>query len=104
MLCIPLKEFQFWKKKQLSKGGDHQSFDFLLDVIGGLSQKNLNLLSIHQEESLDLKENLWELLSNEWSLNLTNQTKTVKIGDIDKEIDKILKGEQVGRVVIEHEV
>jgi hypothetical protein len=44
------------------------------------------------------------LLSNEWSLNLTNQTKTVKIGDIDKEIDKILKGEQVGRVVIEHEV
>ena len=61
MLCIPLKEFQFWKKKQLSKGGDHQSFDFLLDVIGGLSQKNLNLLSIHQEESLDLKENLDQL-------------------------------------------
>ena len=61
MLCIPLKEFQFWKKKQLSKGGDHQSFDFLLDVIGGLSQKNLNLLNIHQEESLDLKENLDQL-------------------------------------------
>ena len=61
MLCIPLKEFQFWKKKQLSKGGDHQSFDFLLDVIGGLSQKNLNLLIIHQEESLDLKENLDQL-------------------------------------------
>ena len=61
MLCIPLKEFQFWKKKQLSKGGDYQSLDFLLDVIGGLSQKNLNLLSIHQEESLDLKENLDQL-------------------------------------------
>ena len=34
---------------------------------------------------------------NEWSLNLTNQTKTVKIVDIAKEIEKILKGEQVGR-------
>ena len=58
MLCIPLKEFQFWKKKQLSKGGDHQSFDFLLEIIGGLSQKNLNLLTIHQEGSLNLNENL----------------------------------------------
>jgi len=56
------------------------------------------------ESPLDLKEDLWELLSNEWSLNLTNQTKTVKINDIAKEIEKILKGEQVGRVVIDHEV
>ena len=56
------------------------------------------------ESPLDLKEDLWELLSNEWSLNLTNQTKTVKINDITKEIEKILKGEQVGRVVIDHEV
>ena len=56
------------------------------------------------ESPLDLKEDLWVLLSNEWSLNLTNQTKTVKINDITKEIEKILKGEQVGRVVIDHEV
>ena len=58
MLCIPIKEFLFWKKKQLTKGGDHQSFDFLLDSIGGLSQRNLNLLSIHQEGTLNLKKNL----------------------------------------------
>jgi len=25
MLRISVKEFLFWKKKQLSKGGDHQS-------------------------------------------------------------------------------
>ena len=55
------------------------------------------------ESSLDLKESLWELLSDEWSLNLSNQTKTVKIYDIDKEIAKILKGDQIGRIVIEHE-
>ena len=73
MLCIPLKEFQFWKKKQLSKGGDHQSFDFLLDVIGGLSQKKLNLLSIHQEESLDLKENL-DYLEIIWDKHIESST------------------------------
>ena len=61
MLSIPVKEFLFWKKKQLSKGGDNQSFDFLLDCIGGFSRKNLNLLGIHQEESLHLKENLHHL-------------------------------------------
>ncbi len=58
MLCIPVKEFLFWKKKQLSKGGDNQSFDFLLDSIGGISQSNLNLLSINLEGSLNLKKNL----------------------------------------------
>ena len=73
MLCIPLKEFQLWKKKQLSKGGDHQSFDFLLDIIGGLSQKNLNLLSIHQEESLDLKENL-DHLEIIWDKHIQSST------------------------------
>ena len=61
MLRIPLKEFQFWKKKQLSKGGDHQSFDFLLDSIGGLSRNNHKLLNIHQEGSLHLKKNLHNL-------------------------------------------
>ena len=36
MLCISAKEFLFWKKKQLSKGGDQQSIDILLDCIGGV--------------------------------------------------------------------
>ncbi len=67
--------------------------------------RGIQLCGIDSAESpLDLKESLWELLSDKWSLNLTNQTKTVKITEIDKEIGKILKGEQVGRIVIEHEV
>ena len=42
--------------------------------------RGIQLCGIDSAESpLDLKEDLWELLSNEWSLNLTNQTKTVKI-------------------------
>ena len=54
------------------------------------------------ESSLELKKDLWELLSNEWSLDLSNQTKIVKISEIKEEIDKILKGDQIGRVVIQH--
>ena len=54
------------------------------------------------ESSIELKKDLWELLSNEWSLDLSNQTKIVKISEIKEEIDKILKGEQIGRVVIQH--
>ena len=67
--------------------------------------RGIQLCGIDSAESpLGLKENLWELLSNEWSLDLTNQTKTVKIADIGNEISKILKSEQIGRIVIKHEV
>ena len=54
------------------------------------------------ESSIHLKRELWDLLSEEWSLDLLNQTKIVGISIIDKEIDKILKGNQIGRVVIKH--
>ena len=54
------------------------------------------------ESSIDLKSELWNLLSNEWSLDLVNQTKTINIKDIESEINKILKGNQIGRVVIQH--
>ena len=39
MLCISVKEFLLWKKKQLSKGGDNQSFDFLIEI---LKKKNID--------------------------------------------------------------
>ena len=54
------------------------------------------------ESSIDLKSELWNLLSDEWSLDLVNQTKTIKIDDVGSEINKILKGDQIGRVVIQH--
>ena len=44
MLRISVKEFLFWKKKQLIKGGDNQSFAFLIECIGGISTKDLNFL------------------------------------------------------------
>ena len=56
MLCISVEEFLFWKKKQLSKGGDQQSFAVLLDCIGGISTSDLNLISINPEGNLQLKK------------------------------------------------
>ena len=54
------------------------------------------------ESSLTLKNELWNLLSDEWSLNLKDQTKVVPIDQIESEINKILDGNQIGRIVIKH--
>ena len=69
MLCISVEEFLFWKKKQLSKGGDQQSFAVLLDCIGGISTSDLNLKSINPRENLHLKKNL-EFLESVWDDHL----------------------------------
>ena len=73
MLCISIKEFLFWKKKQLLKGGDFQSFAFLIESIGGISNSDLNLLSINSEENLYLKKNL-EHLESIWEEHLFNSS------------------------------
>ena len=65
MLCISVKEFLFWKKKQLSKGGDQQSFAVLLDCIGGISISDLNLITTNPSGNLHLKKNL-EFLESVW--------------------------------------
>ena len=73
MLSISVKEFLIWKKKQLSKGGDHQSFAFLLESIGGLSPENQNLLRINQDGILYLEKNL-DHLESIWNKHLQNHT------------------------------
>ncbi len=66
MLCISVKEFLLWKKKQLSKGGDQQSFEVLLDCIGDISTRDLNLKilnpngNLHLKKSLNFLESVWE--------------------------------------------
>ena len=69
MLCISVEEFLFWKKKQLSKGGDQQSFAFLIDCIGGISARDLNLISVNPNGKLYLKKNL-EFLESVWDDHL----------------------------------
>ena len=73
MLSISVKEFLFWKKKQLSKGGDRQSFAVLLDSIGGITTSDLNFLSINPEGNLYLKSNL-DLLESIWDEHLINNS------------------------------
>ena len=70
MLRISIKDFFIWKKKQLNKGGDQQSFYFLLDCIGGISISDLNLLKINQEGVLYLKKNL-DFLESLWDDHLS---------------------------------
>ena len=54
------------------------------------------------ESSIELKKYLWEKLADEWKLDLSEQTKTIQLSELDSEIEKILEGLQLGRVVIKH--
>ena len=69
MLCISVEEFSIWKKKQLSKGGDQQSFEVLLDCIGGISTSDLNLKILNPKGNFHLKKNL-EFLESVWEEHL----------------------------------
>ena len=66
MLSISIEEFLIWKKKQLSKGGDQQSFAVLLDCFGGVSTSDINLIAInpqgilHLKKKLDFLESVWD--------------------------------------------
>jgi len=73
MLSVSLKDFFDWKKKQLSKGGDLQSFRFLIDSLGGLKTSDLNLLKMNHEASIYLEKNL-EFLESVWENHLSNST------------------------------
>ena len=69
MLCISVEEFLFWKKKQLSKGGDQPSFAVLLDCMGGVSRSHINLITTNPHGILHLKKNL-EFLESVWDDHL----------------------------------
>jgi len=71
MLCISAEEFLFWKKKQLSKGGDQQSFAVLLDCLGGISTNDQNLVNINPKKVLYFKKNL-VFLESVWDDHLLN--------------------------------
>ena len=71
MLCISAKKFLCWKKKQLSKGGDTQSFAFLLESIAGIKTSDLNLLDINPVGNLYLRKNL-SYLESIWEAHVFN--------------------------------
>ncbi len=69
MLCISVEEFLFWKKKQLSKGGNQHSLALLLDCMGGVSNSDLNLIILNPRGNLYLKKNL-KILESIWDEHL----------------------------------
>ena len=69
MFVISAEKFSVWKKKQISKGGDNNSLNLLIDSLAGLSNKDLNLLRIKSEKNINLKLNL-DLLEFFWDKHL----------------------------------
>ena len=71
MFVISAEKFSLWKKKQISKGGDNDSLNLLIDSLGGLSNIELNLLKVKTEKNLNLnlKVNL-DLIESYWDIHL----------------------------------
>ncbi len=71
MLSISVEEFLFWKKKQLSKGGDYQSLNILLECLGGIPRSDLHFVNLNPDKNLYLKKNL-DSLESIWEDHLLN--------------------------------
>tara|TARA_S200000501_G_C20809932_1_gene737898 strand:+ start:193 stop:1062 length:870 start_codon:yes stop_codon:yes gene_type:complete len=69
MCLISAEKFKLWKEKQILKGGDIYSLSLLIDLLGGLSNKDLNLIKIKSEKKVKLKINL-DLLESYWDKHL----------------------------------
>ena len=67
-------------------------------ILRGISLQGID----SAESSIELKKTLWNRLANEWRVSLDGQTKQVSLGEIGPEIEKILVGKQIGRIVIKH--
>ena len=66
--------------------------------------RGISLIGVDSAESdINFKKEIWDLFSNDWSLNLDDYSKVIPLEDIGDEITKILDGKQIGRVVIKHE-
>jgi len=65
--------------------------------------RGIKLIGIDSaERSLELKKNLWHHLASDWKPDyFNNMSRTVSLDDIIPEIDTILKGGQVGKVVVD---
>ena len=62
--------------------------------------RGLSLLGIDSAETLiEVKKEIWNNFASDWKLEKINdQIKDVGLDELSSEIEKILKGKQVGRV------
>ena len=47
---------------------------------------------------MEVKKEIWKNFSKDWKVDLEKITKEVQLDSLSYEIEKILKGEQVGRI------
>ncbi len=73
MCIVSAETFLLWKEKQILKGGDDKSLSLLIDSVGGLSKKDLNLLKIKSETNIRLNTDL-DLLESFWDKHLKFST------------------------------
>ncbi len=83
-------------------------------MVGGLSLdtsifpfilRGLSLFGIDSAESLiDTKKEVWQNFASSWKLEMIDENiKNISLDELPTEIDKILKGEQIGRVRIAYD-
>ena len=62
--------------------------------------RGLSLFGIDSAESLlEVKEEVWNSFSSDWKLeNIDQNIKDISLDELPSEIEKILKGNQIGRV------
>ena len=70
MFTVSVQELLIWIKKQVDLGGDEESLLLLLDILGGLSKKDLIALKINPQEKIKLKLSL-NNIANSWIEHIT---------------------------------
>ena len=65
----------------------------------------MSLFGVDSAESLlSVKQEVWENFASSWKLeNIDENIKNISLDELPEEIEKILKGEQIGRVRIEYD-
>ena len=79
----------------LTAGGQFQGsvFPFIL--------RNVNLLGIDSvEQPLVVKASMWDRLSVQWKLDLSQLVSEITLAELPAEIERILGGKMVGRTLV----
>lgn len=79
----------------LTAGGAFQGsvFPFIL--------RNVNLLGVDSvEQPLVAKASMWDRLSVQWKLDLSELVQEITLAELPKQIERILAGEMVGRTLV----
>lgn len=68
--------------------------------------RGVNLLGITSAATaMDLRNQIWQQLATSWKIDqFESISKTVRLEELNREIDRILAGKQTGRVVLEHNI